>query len=68
MRLTSFVYAGKIIQSGKLEYDSTELLRFLARDFVHMNSMCDRGGMREPDIEARTRSLFEYFNLPYQAG
>lgn len=28
--------------------------------------MCDRGGMREQDIEARTRSLFEYFNLPYQ--
>jgi len=49
-----------------LDYDPTELLRFLARDFVHMNAMCDRGGMREPDVEARTRSLFEYFKLPYQ--
>jgi len=51
----------------RVDYDPTELLRFLARDFVPMNAMCDRGGMREPDIEARTRSLFEYFNLPYQA-
>jgi len=50
----------------QVEYDPTELVRFLARDFIHMNEMCERGGLREQDIEARTRSLFEYFNLPYQ--
>jgi len=29
-----------------------------------MNAICERGQMREQDIEARTMKLFAYFGLP----
>ena len=51
----------------QVEFEPTELLQFLAGDLKHMNGMCERGGMFERLIEERTRAVFEYFDLPYDA-
>jgi len=37
---------------------------FALNDFGPMNAICERGQMREQDIEARTMRLFGYFGLP----
>jgi len=50
-----------------VEYDRTELLEFLRAGFVSMNTMCARGGMFESGIFERTKSIFEYFQLPFDA-
>jgi len=34
---------------------------------VPMNEMCERAGMTEQQIFERTRAVFEYFNLPFDA-
>jgi hypothetical protein len=49
----------------QVEFEPTELLHFLARDFGHMNVMCERGGVFEQLVEERTRAVFQYFGLPY---
>ena len=51
----------------QVEYEPMELLQFLARDLNHMNAMCDRGEMFEQLIYDRSKALFEYFGLPYNA-
>jgi len=48
-----------------VEYDPLELVRVLARDFPHMNSLCELAGMSEIEIFHRTRELFQYFKLPF---
>jgi hypothetical protein len=53
--------------SCRVEYDPLELVHFIARDFPHMNSLCERAGMSEGDIFRRTRELFLYFKLPFDA-
>ena len=50
-----------------VKYDRLELLQLLSRDFVPMNSMCERSGMFERLIYDRTKALFEYFELPFDA-
>ena len=50
-----------------VEYDHAELLEFLRADFGHMNVMCERGEMFEQLIYERTKAIFEYFNLPFDA-
>jgi hypothetical protein len=47
--------------------DPLELLKFLKRDFLPMNLMCERAGMFEDRIFDRTKALFEYFGLPFDA-
>ena len=49
----------------KVEYDRLELLEFLRADFGPMNALCERGGMFERLIDARTKAIFEYFELPF---
>jgi len=44
-----------------------DLLDFLQRDFGPMNTLCDRAEMFERLIYDRTKALFEYFNLPFDA-
>jgi predicted DNA-binding transcriptional regulator AlpA len=42
-------------------------LRFIERNFIPLNAMMERAGMSERDIYDRTRDVFQYFNLPYDA-
>jgi hypothetical protein len=51
-----------------VEFDQLELLEFLREDFGHMNEMCARGGMFDGPIYDRTKAIFEYFNLPFDAS
>lgn len=48
----------------RVQYEPTELLHFLSRDFVYMNEMCDRAQMFEHLIAERSNAVFEYFGLP----
>jgi hypothetical protein len=49
----------------KVELDHLELLKFLRANFGPMNTMCVRGEMFESLIYARTKAIFEYFELPF---
>jgi hypothetical protein len=51
----------------KVTCDPLDLLKFLKRDFMPMNLMCERAAMFERGIYDRTRAVFEYFNLPFDA-
>ena len=51
----------------KVEYDRLELLEFLRANFAPMHAMCERGGMFEHLIEARTDAIFGYFGLPFDS-
>ncbi len=43
------------------------LLDFLKKDFVPMNTVCERAEMFERLIYDRSKAVFEYFGLPYDA-
>ena len=45
-----------------------EVVQFISGGFVPMNEMCERAGMSERQIFERTKAVFEYFNLPFDAG
>jgi hypothetical protein len=45
-----------------------EILTFLKKDFQPMNAMCEQAEMLERGIYDRTKTVFEYFNLPFDAG
>ena len=51
----------------KVTCDPLDLLDFLKRDFLPMNLMCERAGMFERYIHDRTKAVFEYFGLPFDA-
>ena len=63
------VEAHKIIgsQDARLWLDPLELLGFISAGFTPMNQMCDRANISEFDIYKRTRAIFAYFNLPFNA-
>lgn len=63
------IAAVKVDQQPRVnvEYDALELLKFVSADFVHMNQMCERGDMFETGIYERTKAIFEYFNVPFDA-
>jgi hypothetical protein len=50
-----------------VKLEPLELLQFLRQDFVPMNALCERGQMFERLIFDRTRRVFEYFGLPFDA-
>ena len=50
-----------------VEHDRLELLHFLSHDFAPMNLICDRGQMFERLIYDRSKAVFEYFGLPFDA-
>ena len=52
----------------QVEYEPTEFLEFLALDFAPMNAMCERAQMFEQLIYERTKKVFEYFELPFDAS
>jgi hypothetical protein len=47
--------------------DPLDLLNFLKQDFLPMNLMCERAEISERGIYDRTKAVFEYFNLPFDA-
>lgn len=49
----------------KVTCEPLDILRFLQRDFMPMNLICDRAQMSERENYDRTKALFEYFNLPF---
>lgn len=63
------VVAHKIIGApdAHLRLDPMELVGFISSGFNPMNEMCDRANMSEFDIWKRTKAIFEYFNLPFDA-
>jgi len=63
------ISALKVEQWSKVsvEYDPGELVHLLGRDFTHMNTMCERAEMFEHLIHERTKAVFEYFKLPFDA-
>jgi len=52
---------------AKVEYDPMDLLRFIEKNFVPLNTMMVRAGMSEMDIRKRTLDVFRHFKLPYEA-
>lgn len=51
----------------KVTCDPLDLLSFLIRDFMPMNLMCEQAKMFERSIFDRTKAVFEYFGLPFDA-
>jgi len=51
-----------------ITYDPLEILDFLKRDIIPMNLMCERAEMFKERIYDRTKAVFGYFNLPFDAG
>ena len=47
--------------------DPLDLLNFLKGDFMPMNLMCERAEMFEERIYDRSKAVFEYFGLPFDA-
>ena len=41
--------------------------RFIGNDFGPMNIMCERAEMIERSIYDRSKAVFGYFNLPFDA-
>jgi hypothetical protein len=52
----------------QVSLEPLEILQFISGGFGPMNEMCDRAGMSERQIFDRTKAVFEYFNLPFDAG
>jgi len=50
-----------------VEFNPLELVRFLSKDFMPMNVMCDRAEMSERSIYDRSKAVFSYFHLPFDA-
>jgi hypothetical protein len=50
-----------------IKYDRIELLNFVSEDFGPMNEMCERAGMSERQIYDRSKAVFEYFDMPFNA-
>ena len=50
-----------------VEYEPMDLLRFIPKDWVPLNLMMERAGMSEMDIYNRSRDVFHYYGLPYDA-
>src|ERR1017187_3319266 len=48
-------------------FDLLGVLNFIKHDFMPMNLMCDRAEMFERGIFGRSKAVFEYFGLPFDA-
>ena len=51
----------------KVTISPLAVVQFISDGFVPMNEMCERAGMSERQIFDRTKAVFEYFNLPFDA-
>jgi hypothetical protein len=52
----------------QVSIDPLEVVQFVSGGFVPMDERCERVGMSESQIFDRTKAVFEYFNLPFDAG
>lgn len=52
----------------QVQINPLEVIQFISGGFAPMNEMCERAGMSERQIFERTKAVFEYFNLPFDAG
>jgi len=50
-----------------VEYEPMDLIGFIQRNFGPLNAMMDRARMSDMEIYNRTRDLFHYSNLPFDA-
>lgn len=51
----------------RVSCEPLDLLNFLKRDFMPMNLMCERAKISELGIYERTKAIFQFFNLPFDA-
>jgi hypothetical protein len=51
----------------KVQFDPLVLIPFIRTGLAGMNVICDRGGMFENRVHARTKAVFDYFALPFEA-
>lgn len=51
----------------QVRLEPLEVLQFISSGFGPMNELCERAGMSERQIFERTKAVFEYFNLPFEA-
>jgi hypothetical protein len=63
--ITSITFDGRF-KCG-VEIDRVELACWVGAAFGPMNSMCERAQMTERAIYDRSKALFEYFDLPFDA-
>ncbi len=47
--------------------DPPDLIQFIKRDFMPMNFMCERAEISERGIYDRTKAVFKFFGLPFDA-
>jgi hypothetical protein len=50
-----------------VECDPLNMIHFIRDDLLHLNLMCERGQMFERLIYDRSKRVFEYFGLPFDA-
>jgi hypothetical protein len=50
-----------------VKYKPLDLLRFVSNDFGPMNAMCEQAEMSERIIYDRSKAVFEYFKIPFDA-
>ena len=50
-----------------ITFDPLDVVNFIKHDFMPMNLMCDRAEMFERGIYDRSKAVFEYFGLPFDA-
>jgi len=51
----------------QVQINPLEVVQFISGGFAPMNEMCERAGMSERQIFERTKAVFGYFNLPFDA-
>ena len=51
----------------QVSVEPLDILKFISGGFGPMNELCERAGMSERQIFDRTKAVFEYFNLPFDA-
>ena len=59
------VALGILIVHPAAQYDPLDLITFISKNFIPLNTMMKRAGMSEMDIYHRTHDIFLYFKLPY---
>jgi hypothetical protein len=50
-----------------IQCDPMELVCFISGNFMHMNLICEQAEMSEVQIYQRSKVVFEYFGLPFNA-
>lgn len=49
------------------QYDPMDLIQFVQKNFVPLNLMMERAGMREMEIYNRTRDVFLHYKVPFDS-